>query len=160
MTTKIQTKPFNYGNEKESEWPSRFPKSKKGYHCYWDKEKQELVEGYPSPTPKLGVAPMYISDCMDETVHPKTGEVTASRKRWAEIDKANGCFTTGSFEETGSKKRKKDTKKEDVELIDTIRKAKAGLENGSIKPPEPKPLPDSVKKEIKKQSEVALKGIK
>jgi hypothetical protein len=65
----IRSKIHEYGNENESEWPSKYGTGQSG-HFYWDAEKKEFIEGYrPNPNPRYGTAPMVMFDEMPTTYH-------------------------------------------------------------------------------------------
>lgn len=147
---KIQTKTFNYGNEKESAWPPKYGTNEgRGYHGYFDSERGEFVEGDPpSRTANRGKAPMFISDTMPETRHPGTGEVVDSRSRWQAIDKKNGWVTTGSKEDTGTTKRHRDIKAEDADMIGRIKRAVNDIDNGTA------PLSEKFREQAKRQDEL------
>lgn len=91
---KIQTKTFNYGNEKESSWPPKYPKkaTKRGtFHI--DKKTGELTEG-PPPIPSyiqiFGKAPAIQVDSMPLTSHPANGQPVESKSQFKRIMKAHG----------------------------------------------------------------------
>jgi hypothetical protein len=91
---KIVTKTFQYGNEKESSWPSKYGEKAPGRY-YWDKEKQAFAEGIPpNPNPVLDKAPYYISDDMEPYYHPHVQRYISSKSQLKMIDKASGTITT------------------------------------------------------------------
>lgn len=149
MTEKIRTRTFQYGNEKESEWPPIFGTAKgQGFQGYWDIETQSFKEGRPpNRNHKFGDAPMYISDEMPETRHPKTGEMVSSRSKWNQIDKATGCFTTGSKEDSGAIKKKKNIEAEDRDMLNRIDRAVAMIDDGTA------PLSEKTRELCKQENE-------
>lgn len=150
MTNKIQTRPFQYGNEKESDWPPEMPEGR-GFHGYWDSELGKFVEGTPPRrVKKYGDAPMYISDVMPETKHPGTGEIVDSRSRWNRIDKANGWVTTGSMSDTGVTKKRYDplSPENDKEYIDRIDRAVNMIDEGTA------PLSEKAREQARQTDEI------
>lgn len=94
--TEIKSKIHNYGDEKESEWPSQFGTGEKGIF-HFNKEKEEIEEGFtPNTNLCFGVAPMVIFDSMPATYHEKACRVVESRKEWELLDRQYGCLTFGS----------------------------------------------------------------
>jgi hypothetical protein len=148
MTNKIQTRPFQYGNEKESDWPPEMPEGR-GFSGYWDSDLGKFVEGRPPrKTKKYGEAPMYISDVMPETRHPGSGEVVDSRSRWNRIDKANGWVTTGSFEDTGVTKKRYDPLNDHQSYLDRIDRAVTMIDDGTA------PLSEKTREQARQTDEI------
>ncbi len=99
---KIVTRPFQFGNEKESEWPPRFGTGGSG-HFYWDEETRKFKEGYPPPKyPRYGQAPAVISDTMEPYFHPRAQMLIESKSQLREVDKACGTFTSDRNEKCAS----------------------------------------------------------
>ena len=94
--TQIKTKIFNYGNEKESEWPTKYGTLERGvFHV--DKETGETVAGYPpNPNPQHGTSAIVIFDSMPATYHEAACRTIESRKEWELADKQTGSITFGS----------------------------------------------------------------
>lgn len=94
MSDKIQTRPFQFGDENEGTWPPRYPSGEKGlFHV--DRETGKVREGPPPPRiEKFAQAPYIISDSMEPYRHPMTGQVLESKSALRETDKATGTITT------------------------------------------------------------------
>jgi hypothetical protein len=139
----IKSKIHNYGNEKESTWPSQFGTGEKGvFHI----EDGECKEGYPEPKfERFGTPPMVIFDSMPATYHEAAGRVIESRKEWELTDKQLGTITFSS-KEAGKpkideanerKKKKQELRKASFEAL------KAYQQN-----------PEFVKQKVAKQAEI------
>ena len=156
MVDKIQSKVFNYGNEKEASWLPPFPDKNNSGCFYWDKETQTFREGRPpNPNPQLGVAPMVITDSMQPTYHEGAGRLVESRQEWDRLDKETGCLTFGSIKEPRKlmdqavketkKELKQDRRKASVEALRMVRS-------------NPREIRQKLNKQAEKQAEVAKKS--
>ena len=116
--SKIQSKVHKYGNECESEWPPRFPEKDNSGAYYWDRDKQEFVEGYPpNPNNQFGEAPIVMFDTMPPLYHEGACRTIESRKEWEMENKAHGMLSFSSHDEV-----KRHTKKGTNEQQDAIKK--------------------------------------
>lgn len=88
----IKSKSFNYGNEKESSWPSQFGTLDKTPQ-YWCKETKQMVDGYPPVRETFGVAPTVLFDSMNEEYHHGVCRKISSRKEWEKADRESGSLT-------------------------------------------------------------------
>lgn len=93
MTEKIQTRIFQYGDEKESSWPPRFGTGGSGvYHLGKD---GKIKKGCPAPEViPFGKAPYVIQDTIEPYRHPATGRWLESRSALRQEDAATGTITT------------------------------------------------------------------
>lgn len=151
MTDKITTKSFIYGAEHEASWPPRFPEERRGVVMYYDKEKGEMVEGYPpSKIDRHGVAPMVLFDSMPETYHEGVCRKISSRKEWEFADKQTGKLTFGSIEEPRRYVKKGVSEGEKLLKADRRQAARAAIEAYNTNPKE-------VKQKLQKQAEKQIK---
>lgn len=99
MSEKIVSKVFQYGDEKEAEWPSQYGTGEKGvFHI--DKETGQATRGYPKSTNlRFGEAPHVIFDSMPKTYHEAAGVMCESRQEWERLDKETNSLTFGSGDE-------------------------------------------------------------
>jgi hypothetical protein len=119
----IKSRTFNYGNEKEAEWPSQFGTLDKT-PMYFDKEKGCMVEGYPPPRQINDTAPMVLFDSMDEQYHHGVCRPIASRKEWQLADKESGSATLSPTDwKRNSERREALKRKQEFELAKDRRKA-------------------------------------
>ncbi len=116
---KIKSKIFEYGNEKESSWPPKYPAKRTRGVFHVDQDTKELTPGYPkSKNKKYGVAPMAIFDSMPPTYHEGACRLVESRAEWERLDRETGSLTFGSMDEPrryaaeGSKKEQKAIKQD------------------------------------------------
>lgn len=130
MTEKIQTRVFNYGDPKESSWPPMFGTGGTGvYHI--SKHTGELEEGYPAPEiVPFGVAPMISMGTIRPEVHPGTGEVVDTVKKWDEVNNVLG-YTTHAKHSPAKSKRAEWLKQSSVERKEAMRKSIAQLDAGN-----------------------------
>lgn len=131
MTEKIQTRPFQFGNEKEATWPPRFPTCKGGFSGYWDKEKQVFVEGHPPVHQTFDSAPAIITDTIQEYYHPKAGIWVDSKSRLNDIDKALGTITTDKIQPADPTWRKDQERIRKKDAHDALHKAVAQIDAGT-----------------------------
>ncbi len=103
----IKSKSFNYGNEKESSWPSQFGTLDKTPQ-YWCKETKQMVDGYPPVRETFGVAPTVLFDSMNEEYHHGVCRKISSRKEWNQADQQSQSLTLSPAE---YKKNKEDIEK-------------------------------------------------
>ena len=133
MSQKIQTRVFNYGDEKESSWPPMFGKGGSGLYHRGDDGK--FHEGPPPPKfPKFGEAPYVIQDTIDAYRHPATGEVIESREKLLATDRACGTFTTDKKQDCSAirKSREKQINAErKKDIHEAMRKAVAAIDSGN-----------------------------
>jgi hypothetical protein len=133
MSQKIQTRVFNYGNEKESSWPPMFGKGGSG--LYHRGEDGKFHEGLPPPKfQKFGEAPFVIQDTIDAYRHPMTGEVIESRSKLLATDRACGTFTTDKKQDCSTirKSREKQLNTErKKDIHEAMRKAVAAIDSGN-----------------------------
>jgi hypothetical protein len=133
MSQKIQTRIFNYGDEKESSWPPMFGKGGSG--LYHRGEDGKFHEGPPPPRfEKFGQAPFVIQDTIDAYRHPMTGEVIESRARLNATDRACGTFTTDKKQDCSAIRKSKDKqvateRKKDIH--EAMRRAVAAIDSGN-----------------------------
>jgi hypothetical protein len=94
--SEIKTRIFNYGHEKESEWPPRFGTGESGlFHV---DESGEVHEGYPPSRLQIfDQAPYIVGDSISAYKHPATGQWVESRSALKAIDEATGCITTDKY---------------------------------------------------------------
>lgn len=153
----IKSKIHNYGHEKESSWPPRFPREdNKGGHWYIDPDKG-LTEGYPPPDPNRGKAPLVIFDSMPAEYHQGAGRIVESRKEWDRLDKEHNTLTFGSRKEIkrstkqGKKQKEKEFKEDrNIAVREGIQKVRAN----------PKEIREKLQKEGEKQRETAREIVK
>lgn len=123
----IRSKVHQYGNEKESSWPSQFGTGEKGvFHL----DNGEVKEGYPPQRhEKFGTPPLVIFDSMPETYHNGACRPVESRKEWERLDKECGTITFGSkesakpalSEEKKEQMRREEARKDFVEAMHMYR---------------------------------------
>lgn len=107
MTEKIHSKVFNYGNEKEADWPPRFPKKPGRFSGYWDSDKKKFIEGYPpNPNNNFGTAPIAIMDSIAPRYHEGECKTVESRKEWERLNKQHNMISFSSMEEAKPKEDK------------------------------------------------------
>jgi hypothetical protein len=95
---KIQTRPFQFGNEKEAEWPSMYGTRESG-RFYWDSETQTFKPGNPPlRIKKYAEAPYIITDEMTPYYHPKAEMMIDSKSRLRRVDEAMGTITTDKYQ--------------------------------------------------------------
>ncbi len=163
--TEIKSKIHNYGDEKESQWPSQFGTGAKGvYHV--DPETGELKEGYPEcKNLNFGTAPTIIFDSMPATYHEKACRVVESRKEWETLDREYGCLTFGSKKDATPKideafekrKRKAELRQASKTALDVYRANPREVEQRMQKQAEEQET-TLRKSGIKKQLVKAIKG--
>lgn len=115
--SEIKTRIFNYGNEKEAEWPPKFGTNNgRGGRFYRCKKTGVIKEGSPpSEIVRFGEAPQVIFDSMPPEYHPDEGRVVESRKEWEKLDEKYNRITFGTREEV-KRTTKKGVKQEEKEL--------------------------------------------
>lgn len=129
---KIQTRPFEYGDENESEWPPKYGTGKGGV-WYYDKETRTMKEGYPPPkVQKFGEAPYIISDTLrDPYYHPGAQKWTESRSKLNRLDEQTGCITTDKVQ-PGNKSAVKERERERIkDNHESLHKAVAMVKAGT-----------------------------
>jgi hypothetical protein len=150
---KIQTRIFEYGDEKESDWPPKFGTRKAGVY-YWDSESQSFKEGYPPrKTNNFGVAPYFIQDSITPYYHPGVCKTIDSRSALAEADKACGTITTDQMipgDRSVEKKRIKEIKEDHHKAL---RKAVAQVDAGTA------PLSEETRALCERQNEIVSKAL-
>lgn len=151
--SKIQSKVHNYGNEKESSWPPRFPKKRNFGRFYWDKETQEFKEGNPPNTNNhFGDAPQVIFDSIDR-YHETACRKIESREEWNRVDKETGQLTFSSREEVARHVAK--GKKEQEEAVKKDRH-QASRASSAVWKSDPR----QAKQKLNKQAERQLDTLK
>lgn len=155
MGEKIQSKVFNYGNEKEASWPPRFPPKRNSGRFYWDNKAQEFKEGNPpNPNNNFGEAPQVIFDNMKPQYHAGECREITSIKEWDSADKQHGLLTFTNHEEA-RRKAKRGIENEKIETKKDRRKSvKAALESWKSNPREQR---QKLQKQGEKQIETAKK---
>jgi hypothetical protein len=108
----IKSKIHNYGDENESEWPSRFGTGEKGIFRFGEVYQPKIY----------GQAPIAIMDSMPKTYHEGACREVESRKEWNRLDKEHGCITFGSQEEA-QRPLKQRIKEEKTDYKKGLRKA-------------------------------------
>lgn len=150
---KIQTRVFEYGNEKEADWPPMFGNRKSGV-SHWDPIKKKMVEGYPPrKEPVFGKAPMVIQDSMDAERHPMTGETVDSRARWRRIDRENGLVTTDRHEPASDAPIRKRDAEIRKDRSRALRKAVAAIDNNMA------PINEETRVLCERQNEIVSKAL-
>lgn len=152
MTEKIVTRPFQYGNEKESDWPPKFP-TVKGFKGYWDREKKKFVEGSPPRREVFDQAPAIIQDTMDPYYHPKACVMVDSKSKLRDIDNACGTITTDKIQPanpSAQNERKRQLKKDRHEAL---HKAVAQIDAGTA------PMSEQTRELCKKQNEIVANAL-
>lgn len=153
MTEKIVTRPFNYGDDNESEWPPKFGDRESG-HFYYDKETRQTIKGFP-PTKiqKFGDAPYIIGDTIDQYFHPGAGMWTDSKSGLRNLDKSTGCITTDKMipaDNSAKKQREAERKKDGHEAL---HKAVAMIDAGTA------PLTEETRAMCERQNEIVSKAL-
>jgi hypothetical protein len=149
MTDKIVTKIFNYGDEKESEWPSQFGTGEKGvFHV----KAGEVVEGYPENINlNFGTAPTVIFDSMPEQYHEGACRKIDSRKEWNKADQESGTLTFGNKAEATPRVDEANARK--AKKAELRKASKAALDAYRANPRE-------VRQKLEKQAEAQVKTLK
>lgn len=152
----IKSKIFNYGSEKEAEWPPRFPEGKRRGVFHVDKVTKEISPGLPpNENPRYGVAPMAIFDSMPATYHEGACRMVESRAEWERLDRETGCLTFGSIKEPrqcvakGAEAQKKAIKQD---------RRKAAEEALKMVRANPREINQKWAKQAEKQKEIAKKS--
>ena len=150
---KIQTRIFNYGDEKEADWPPPYGSQEKGLF-YFDKETQKMVRGLPpDPHPKLAEAPYIIQDTIDKYYHPAAEKWVDSRSQLKTIDKVCGTITTDKKLEPDSSWARENKRKRREDLHRSMRKAIAQLDAGTA------PLTQEVREKCERQNEIVSEAL-
>jgi hypothetical protein len=152
----IKSKIFEYGNEHESEWPPKFGTNNgKGGIYYYDKEKEQMVEGYPpNKNNSYGVAPMVVFDSMPKTYHEAACREVESRKEWARLDKEYGCITFANQKEAEKPLKVKLKEEKQGLKIDRRKAAEKALR---MHRDNPKEMREKVAKQRELQESIAKK---
>lgn len=151
----IKSKIFNHGDEHESDWPSRYPQSSRGFVGYWDRDSQSFKEGYPpNPNNIFGVAPIVIFDAMPSTYHEGAGRSVESRSEWDRLDKETGSLTFSSIDEPNRHIARR-TKEEATALKADRRRASE--EAIKMVRANPREINQKLQKEAEKQAKEAKK---
>ena len=152
MTEKIQTRIFQYGNEKESDWPPKFP-TVKGFHGYFDREKQEFVEGSPPVRKVFDKAPVVIADTIDPYYHPKACITVDSRSKLRDIDNACGTITTDKLQPPNPSRQSELKAKIKKDRHEALHKAVAQIDAGTA------PMSEETRELCKKQNEIVANAL-
>lgn len=129
--TKIQTRPFHFGDENESSWPPRFGTGGAGiYHR--DKATGKVVEGPPPHTEvRYGEAPAIFTDTIEPYYHPGAEQWVDSRARLRDCDKATGCITTDKLQPADPSWAKEQERRRRKDLTECLHKAVAQVDAGT-----------------------------
>lgn len=150
---KITSRSFEYGNEKESEWPPKFPSCKGGV-WYRDKETGEFKEGYPPPTNnKFGDAPYIIGDTIDQYYHPGAGVWTDSKSGLRSLDRATGCITTDKMIPADPSWQKQQREERIKDGHNALHKAVAQIDAGTA------PLTEEVRASCERNNELVSSAL-
>ncbi len=127
---KIETKQFQFGNEKEGRWPPR-----EGTYdttpMYWDAETQSMKSGYPPQRKKNAEAPYVISDSMEPYRHPKALITVDSKSKLRDIDNVCGTITTDKLQPPDPSWRKEQERARREDHHKALHKSVAQLEAGT-----------------------------
>lgn len=150
----IQSRVINRGDACESEWPPMEPERGGGGSFYWDKERQEFVEGYPPPVvEKIGQAPFVITDTIDAYYHPGAERFTDSRSKLRQLDKDSGCFTTDKMQISDGGLKKQATAARRKDLKESLHRAVAQIDAGTA------PLSEETREMCKQNNELLSKKL-
>ena len=130
---KIRSRLFEYGNEKESEWPPRYGENKGG-SFYWDKETQEFKEGRPPDNIKrYGQACAVLTDTLNQPYyHEKAQKWVDSRSGLRHLDEATNCITTDKpIRNNYEAKRREHVAKRSKERRESYEKGLAAIKAGN-----------------------------
>lgn len=127
---KIQTRTFQYGNEKESEWPPKYGTGESG-SFYWDPETRKFIKGHPPLKIKqYGQAPYIITDEMQPYYHPKAQMVVDSKSRLRQIDEALGTITTDRYQSPDPSWQKEQERIRRADAKEALHKSVAQVDAG------------------------------
>lgn len=129
----IRSRVFEYGNEKESEWPAK-EASGKGGSFYWDKETQTFKEGYPpSNIKRYGEAPAVLSDTLNEPYYHEKAQVWVdSRSALRHADEATNSITIDKpIRHNQEAKQKEYVAKRSKERMTAYQKGLAAMKAGN-----------------------------
>jgi hypothetical protein len=96
----IKTKSFNYGNEKEADWPSQFGTGEKGRFKMVDGKAMEAKE-IAKIQHAMASHGIQSTDLMEPTKHPIDGKYYTSASKFRAVTKAHGCEEVGTAYENG-----------------------------------------------------------
>lgn len=131
--TKIQTKSFRFGDEKESDWPPRYGTGEHG-SFYWDSETRTFKKGVPPLRIKqYGAAPAIIFDSIEPYYHPAACVMVDSKSKLEQIDKACGTITTDKKLPPDPSEAKQRKARRSADLRECLHKAVAQIDNGTAK---------------------------
>ena len=149
---KIQTRSFNYGNEKESEWPPMFGTGEHG-HFWRDKETGKMTREPPKREEKFGEAPYVITDTMDEYYHPKAQVYVDSKSKLREIDSVCGTITTDKMQPAETSWRREQKRKRIEDHHKAVHTAVAQIDAGTA------PMTEETKHLCEVQNEIVSKAL-
>lgn len=145
---KIKTRSFQYGDEKESEWPPQFGTNKGGYVGYWDPIEQKMKEGYPPPKiQKFGEAPYVIQDEIEPYYHPSAQCMIDSKSRLKAVDKALGTITTDKKLPPNPSRMQAMKKEREKDIREAMLKSVAQIDSGTA------PLNEEQREMCKRENE-------
>ncbi len=129
--TKIRSRLFQYGNEKESEWPPQYGEGERGFFWY-DREKGEITQEPPKRPEKYGQAPIVIQDSLrDPYYHPGACKWTESRSELHKLDDTTGCITTDKLQPADPTQAKQRAYKKKLDAKEALLRAVAAVDNGT-----------------------------
>ena len=101
-------------------------------YYYYDKEKGEMVEGFPELNYDIyDKAPGVIQDSIPAYKHPATGLWTESRKALSQMDDASGTITTDKRIEADSYNQRMARAKLEKDRADSLKKAVEQVKSGN-----------------------------
>jgi hypothetical protein len=128
---KIRTKTFNYGNEKESEWPPQFGEGARGLFWY-NRETKEITTEPPKRPETYGQAPIYISDTLRTPYyHPAAQKWTESRSELNALDDKTNTITTDKVIPGDPTKQRQLLYERKLDSTRALHKAIAAIDSGN-----------------------------
>lgn len=150
--TKIQTKIFNYGNEKESTWPPLFGTRKSGV-SYYDKDEGCVKEGFPPQKQKrFGEAPYIISDTIEPYYHPAAEKFIESKSKLRRVDEDHGTITTDKMQPADPSRQNALNKARREDVRKSLMKAVAQVDSGTA------PLTEEVREMCKRTNKIVTEA--
>jgi len=159
MTERIQTRVFNYGNEKESSWPPKYGTASilgddEGGGVYHIGEDGKLVNGYPPPKNRVFArAPYIITDTIDAHYHHGACQWTESKSGLRQMDDATGTITTGSRLQPNLAPIKRRAAERRKDLHESMHRAVAQLDAGTA------PLTEEQRQLCERQNEIVSEAL-
>lgn len=149
---KIQTKPFCFGNDKESSWPPLYGSGDKT-PMYWDKESNCLKAGHPPPRKVFANAPYVITDTIEEYYHPKACVYVDSKSKLRRIDDACGTITTDKKIEPDPSWQNEQRRLRHEDGHKALHKAVAQIDAGTA------PLTEEMRAKCEQQNEIVSSAL-